>query len=65
MALTLLEIRDDIADALDHADRDRSDYCTDVALEKLERWQEGIAAAEVRLAQLETALRHARPGRSC
>lgn len=43
---SLSAIRDDIAEVLEHSNPSRPDYSTDVELEQLERWQEGIAAAE-------------------
>lgn len=54
---SLSAIRDDIAEVLEHSNPNRPDYATDVELEQLEHWQEGIAAAEAqRDALLEAAV---------
>ncbi len=45
-------IRDSIAEALEHANPNRPDYCTNVELEHLERWQEGIAALQAQRDEL-------------
>ncbi len=56
---TLATIRDELAEELDHGrGSSRPDYSTDVELERLERWQEGIAAAEALQADLLAACRN-------